>query len=70
MSAWYILPNGNIKHLDGLELQPELDWLPTDASLESYAQALRVAGQTEMQIMRQVIRLALEGEQWIKDNLE
>ncbi len=70
MNAWYILPNGNVKHLDGLELQPELDWLPTDASIEFYAQAQREAGCSEVQIMQRIIGLAFEGEQWVKDNLE
>jgi len=70
MSAWYILPNGNIKHLDGLELQPERDWLPTDASLELYAQAQREAGWTETRILQRIMGLALEGEQWVRDNLE
>lgn len=69
MDNWYILPNGNIKHLDGLEIQPERDWLPTDASLEFYAEAQREAGKTELQIMRTIIQLAAEGEAWVKENL-
>jgi len=69
MSAWYILPNGNIKHVDGLEIQPERDWFPTDDSLELYAASLRAAGRSEAQIAQAIMGLALECEQWVRDNL-
>jgi hypothetical protein len=69
MNSWYILPNGNIKHLDGLEVQPECDWLPTDQSLETYAERQRETGKTELQIMRMVMQLAMDGEAWVKENL-
>jgi len=69
MNDWYILPNGNIKHLDGLEVQPERDWLPTDESMEVYAGRQREAGKTELQIVRMVMQLAMDGEAWVKENL-
>ncbi len=69
MSNWYILPNGNIKHLTGLEIEPENDWFPTAESLEHFSEAQRAAGSTEVQIIQYVMKLALECEQWAKDNL-
>lgn len=69
MSGWYILPNGNVRHVDGLEIQPELDWFPTDQSLLAYAEAQRAAGCSEAQIARRVMSLAVECEQWVKENL-
>lgn len=69
MSGWYILPNGNVRHVGGLEIQPELDWFPTDASLLAYADEQRAAGRSEAQIARQVMSLAVECEEWVKENL-
>ena len=69
MSGWYILPNGNIRHVDGLEIQPEMDWFPTEESLLSYTEAQRAAGCTEAWIARRVMSLAVECEQWAQDNL-
>ncbi|HEY9279068.1 MAG TPA: hypothetical protein VIP51_03255 [Eoetvoesiella sp.] len=69
MSNWYILPNGNIKHLTGLEIEPENDWFPTADSLEYFSDAQRAGGKTEVQIIQYVMSLALECEQWAKDNL-
>ncbi len=69
MSAWYILPNGNIKHTDGLELQPEHDWFPTVQSLEIYTQIMREQGNSETGIIKCVMALALECEAWAQDNL-
>ncbi|UHL65427.1 hypothetical protein LSG25_05930 [Paralcaligenes sp. KSB-10] len=69
MDTWYILPNGNIKHVDGLEIQPENDWFPTDESLEIFSSAQRAAGKTEVQIIQRIMSLALECEQWVRDNL-
>ena len=69
MSTWYILPNGNIKHLTGLEIQPENDWFPTADSLDTFSDEQRAAGKTEVQIIQYVMALALECEQWTKDNL-
>ncbi|MGB6105298.1 MAG: hypothetical protein WBF88_15765 [Pusillimonas sp.] len=69
MSAWYILPNGNIKHIDGLELQPEKDWFPTAQSMETFTQAMRERGQADALIIKRMMDLAVEGEQWVRDNL-
>lgn len=69
MSAWYILPNGNLKHMSGLEVQPELDWLPTPESLQDYAVLRRDEGLDEAAILHAVMRLANEGEAWLKDNV-
>jgi hypothetical protein len=69
MTAWYILPNGNIKHTTGLEIQPEQDWFPTKESLEAFYKTQQAAGKTEVQIIQYVMGLALECEQWAKDNL-
>lgn len=70
MTNWYILPNGNIKHINGLELQPEKDWFPTGQSLEIFTQAQRAAGKTDVQIIKDVMDLAIDCEQWVKDNLQ
>ncbi len=69
MSKWYILPNGHIKHVDGLEIQPEKDWFPTDESMVSFGAAQRAAGNTEVQIVQSLMRLALECERWAEANL-
>lgn len=70
MSKWYILPNGNIKHVAGLEIQPEHDWFPTADSLQVYSEAQHALGKTQVQVMQLVMGLALECEQWVQDNLE
>lgn len=69
MTTWYILPNGNIKHINGLELQPEKDWFPTDASLAAYTDAQRDLGKSEALIIKQLMDLALAGEAWTQENL-
>jgi len=69
MSTWYILPNGNIKHLSGLELQPEKDWFPTDASMDAFADAQRAAGKPEAEIIRMMMALAIDCEKWARENL-
>lgn len=69
MNTWYILPNGHIKHVDGLEIQPEKDWFPTDESLAAFGAAQRAAGSTEVQIVQSVMRLALQCERWAAANL-
>lgn len=70
MSGWYILPNGNIRHVDGLEIQPELDWFPTEESLLAYSEAQRAAGCSEAWIARRVMSLAVECELWVQENLK
>ena len=69
MNNWYLLPNGNIKHTDGLELQPEKDWFPTEASMQSFTDTMRARGQADALIIKQMMDLALEGEQWLRNNL-
>lgn len=69
-SGWYILPNGNIRHVDGLEIQPELDWFPTEQSLVEYAEVQRAHGSSEEWIVRRVMALAVECEQWVQENLK
>lgn len=67
--AWYILPNGNIRHLNGLELQPEHDWFPTSDSLASFTDAERDSGKSEAEIIKHMMALAIEGETWARENL-
>lgn len=69
MTTWYILPNGNIKNINGLELQPEKDWFPTDASLAAYTDDQRNIGKSEALIIKQLMDLAIACEQWAQDNL-
>ena len=69
MSGWYILPNGNVRHVEGLEIQPELDWFPTEESMLAYAQAKREEGWSEAQIARRMMSLAVECEEWVQNNL-
>lgn len=69
MNNWYILPNGNVKHVDGLELQPEKDWLPTTSSIEAFTDAARELGQADALIIKRMMDLAVEGENWLRDNL-
>src|SRR3546814_17811365 len=69
MTNWYILPNGNIKHINGLELQPEKDWLPTDASMQAFTDALRAKGMSDALIITAMMGLAIEGETWGQENL-
>ncbi|NYT84312.1 hypothetical protein [Pollutimonas harenae] len=69
MNNWYLLPNGNIKHIEGLELQPEKDWFPTTASMEAFTDAMRAHGQADALIIKRMMDLAAEGEQWLRDNL-
>ncbi len=69
MSGWYILPNGNIRHVDGLEIQPEHEWFPTEQSLLAYTEAQRAAGHSEVWIARRIMNLAVECELWVQDNL-
>lgn len=70
MTSWYILPNGNIKHIGGLELQPEKDWFPTEDSMTAFTEARRAAGMTDVQIIKLMMELALQAEQWAQDNLQ
>ncbi|TEA78956.1 hypothetical protein [Allopusillimonas ginsengisoli] len=69
MTTWYILPNGNIKNINGLELQPEKDWFPTDQSLAAYVDAEQDAGKSQEQIIKQLMDLAIACEAWAQDNL-
>jgi hypothetical protein len=69
MNTWYILPNGNIRHIDGLELQPEKDWFPTEASMAAFTDAQRAAGKSEVEIIRAMMVLAVECEAWTRENL-
>lgn len=69
MSGWYILPNGNVRHVDGLEIQPEREWFPTEESLLAYAEAQRAAGQSEVWIARRIMSLAVECELWVQEHL-
>jgi hypothetical protein len=69
MTTWYILPNGNIKHANGIELQPEKDWLPTDESAEAFAEGQRALGHGDVQIIKTMMDLALDCERWVKVNL-
>lgn len=69
MNNWYILPNGNVKHTNGLELQPENDWLPTTDSMEAFADAMREHGQPDALIIKRLMDLAVEGETWLRNNL-
>ena len=69
MTRWYILPNGNIKHMDGLEIQPEHDWFPTEASMMAFIERERAAGASEVQIAQRLMALAVECEEWARDNL-
>ncbi len=69
MNNWYILPNGNIKHVNGLELQPEKDWFPTTESMERYAEERRQEGMPEALIIKAMMDLAVECEAWARDNL-
>lgn len=69
MTTWYILPNGNIKHASGLELQPEQDWFPTTESMTLFTERYRSQGQSEVQIIKHMMDLARDGEKWVQDNL-
>ncbi|NYT63517.1 hypothetical protein H0A66_14460 [Alcaligenaceae bacterium] len=69
MTTWYILPNGNIKHTNGLELQPEKDWFPTPESMEIFAEQERGQGASEIQIIKYMMDLARDGERWVQENL-
>lgn len=69
MSTWYILPNGNIKNAEGLELQPEKDWLPTDASMATFADMQRALGKSETQIIKLMMDRANQAETWAQRNL-
>ncbi|HUG59503.1 hypothetical protein D3C75_1370230 [compost metagenome] len=69
MTTWYILPNGNIKHTSGLELQPEQDWFPTSDSMELFTQHERGKGASDVQIVKYMMDLARDGEKWVQDNL-
>lgn len=69
MSTWYILPNGNIKNADGLELQPERDWFPTDTSMADFSDRQRALGKSETQIIKLMMDMAIEAETWAQRNL-
>ncbi|KAA0892977.1 hypothetical protein [Pusillimonas sp. ANT_WB101] len=69
MSTWYILPNGNIKNADGLELQPERDWFPTDTSMADFSDRQRALGKSEIQIIKRMMDMAIEAETWAQRNL-
>lgn len=67
--TWYILPNGNIRNLNGLELQPEEDWFPTADSMEAFVEEQRQLGHSEAAIVKHMMQLALECEAWAQENL-
>lgn len=67
--TWYIFPNGNIRHVDGLELQPEQDWFPTPDSLDQYMEEHRDQDMPETQIIKKIMDLAVECEAWAHRNL-
>jgi len=67
--SWYILPNGNIRNINGLELQPENDWFPTAESMDAFVEAGFEAGQSEVEIIKQMMDLAIECEEWARTNL-
>lgn len=69
MTTWYILPNGNIKHANGLELQPEQDWFPTTESMERFTEHERSRGASDIQIVKYMMDLARDGERWVQENL-
>ncbi len=69
MSGWYILPNGNIKHVNGLEIQPEHDWMPTAESADRFIAEQREAGLSEGAILKAVVAMAIECEVWVQKNL-
>lgn len=69
MSGWYILPNGNVKHVNGLEIQPESDWMPTAESAERFIAAQREAGLSEGAILKAIVALAYDCEAWVQENL-
>ncbi|WP_353147762.1 hypothetical protein [Pollutimonas bauzanensis] len=69
MTTWYILPNGNIKHATGLELQPEQDWFPTSESMVLFTEREREKGASDVLIVKYMMDLARDGEQWVQDNL-
>jgi len=69
MTTWYILPNGNIKHATGLELQPEQDWFPTSESMALFTEREREKGASDVLIVKYMMDLARDGEQWVQDNL-
>lgn len=69
MTTWYILPNGNIKHANGLELEPEKDWFPTAESMQAFTDQQRDRGQSDLQIIKYMMDLARDGERWVQDNL-
>ncbi|MGP1613914.1 MAG: hypothetical protein ACTS5Y_02455 [Pollutimonas bauzanensis] len=69
MTTWYILPNGNIKHANGLELQPEQDWFPTTESMERFTERGRGQGLSDVQIIKHMMDLARDCEKWVQDNL-
>lgn len=70
MTGWYILPNGNIKNVNGLELQPEQDWFPTEESMAAFTEAERAKGKSDVDIIRLMMELAVQAEQWAQDNLQ
>lgn len=67
--TWYILPNGNIRNINGLELQPEQDWFPTPDSLDSFVEEQRNLGKSEAQVIMHMMDLAIECEEWAQKNL-
>lgn len=67
--SWYLLPNGNIRHVNGLELQPEQDWFPTPDSLTAYTEHERGGGKSEAAIIKQLMDLATDCEAWARANL-
>jgi hypothetical protein len=69
MNDWYILPNGNIKNVNGLELQPEKDWFPTTESMMAFTDAQRAQGKSDVMIIKMMMDLAVECEQWAQENL-
>lgn len=69
MTTWYILPNGNIKHATGLELQPEQDWFPTSESMALFTEREREKGASDVLIVKYMMDLALDGEKWVQENL-
>lgn len=69
MSTWYILPNGNVKHPSGLELQPEQDWFPTQESMEAMFAAQRALGARDELIVKRIMDMAADAERWLRDNV-
>ena len=51
MNDWYILPNGNIKNVNGLEIQPDKDWFPTTESMMAFTDVQRALGKSDVMML-------------------